>query len=285
MGFVWAVMMVCAVLLGIAAFLVAPGHMSPEAKKMAGFFVGLNCAHRGLYQKDQSIPENSLAAFAAAQRAGYGVELDVQLSRDGQVVVFHDDSLKRACGVETQVDELDFSLLKTLSLFGTEERIPLLTQALEVLGDTPVIVELKTAGRQNAVLCQMVLEILRSQGKAWCVESFDPRVVRWFRRNAPEALRGQLSNRPGNFENLSAPFAFALGNLLTNAVARPHFIAYGTNPQSLCVRLCRAMRPMTVVWTVRNEKDQERFEQENDTVIFEYYLPAPGLRRRDRFAC
>ena len=80
------------------------------------------------------MPENSLPAFRAAAEAGYGVELDIQLSRDGQVVVFHDDTLDRVCGVHGRVDEFTFEELRGMRLCGTQETIPLLTEVFEVMG-------------------------------------------------------------------------------------------------------------------------------------------------------
>ena len=264
--------------LAVLAFCVAPGKMPPEAKKTAGVFFGLNCAHRGLHTGDRQVPENSLSAFAAARKAGYGVELDVRLSKDGQVVVFHDDDLKRVCGADSPVDTLDWQALSVLPLFGSQECIPLFTSVLEVLGDTSVIVEIKSAEEKNAQLCQMTLDILRAHGGWWCVESFDPRVVAWFRKNAPDVLRGQLSTPVRKFDTISKPKAFVLGNVLANCISRPHFLAYSADPLPLAARLCRAMQPMTAVWTVRPGCDITRCEQEHDVVIFECYTPAPRFK-------
>ncbi len=264
----------------LLCFLVAPGPMSPQVKKAAQVFYGCNCAHRGLHTQDQTVPENSLAAFAAAREAGYGVELDVQLSKDGQVVVFHDDDLSRACGVPGRVDALDWKGLQALALFGGQQRIPLFAEVLQALGDTPVIVELKSAGKSNALLCEKTLALLREGGQNWCVESFDPRVVAWFRQHAPEVLRGQLSNPPKDYENLRKPLGFLLGNLLTNVAARPHFVAYDTSKRPFLVKLCYALGAMRVVWTVHASDAPELRQRENDAVIFEYYRPAPRYAGR-----
>ena len=265
----------------MVVFLVAPGRLSEEAKKTARLLAGRSFAHRGLYKKDQSIAENSLEAFAAARKAGYGVELDVQLTRDGQVVVFHDGNLRRACGVDVRVDALDLQELGKYRLFGGEAGIPLLTEALETLGDVPVIVELKSMGKRNAEICRKTLDLLREKGKNWCVESFDPRIVFWFRKNAPEVLRGQLSDHPKRFDSLPGIQRFALGHLLSNGFTRPHFIAYGAGNKPLSVRLCHKMKPMKVVWTVREEKEHSRNAQENDAVIFEHYTPPVYVEKKE----
>lgn len=271
MSGLWAIPLSLLAAAGILLFLVAPG-ASAQAKR--GPFCGRNFAHRGLYAADQSQPENSLEAFRAARSAGYGVELDVQLSKDGEVVVFHDDDLLRVCGIDARVDAYTTQELAALSLFGTSERIPLFTEALDVLGsETPVIVELKT-GARNDLLCENTLAILRAKPGIYCVESFDPRIVAWFRSHAPEILRGQLVMSPKHYGG-SKLTAFVLGNLLFNCIARAQFIAYDTRPQSIPVKLCLLMKPMRVIWTVRPEHDPARRQLENDAVIFEYYKPEP----------
>lgn len=277
---IWIVPVVGLALLLLAAlvFCVAPGKMTPEAKKTAEVFYGLNCAHRGLHTEDKQVPENSIAAFIAAREGDYGVELDVQLSKDGQVVVFHDNDLKRMCGIEERVISKDWKELSTIKLNGTNECIPLLTDVLEVLGDTPVIVELKLARPNNDKLCEETLKILREHGHTWCVESFDPDICKWFRKNAPDVLRGQLSRRPENMEGLTFAPAFLLGHVLTNFISRPHFLAYEKSRYPLTAKLCRAMTPMNFIWTVKPEHDFTKCENENDTIIFEFYTPEPKYK-------
>jgi len=260
-------------------FCVAPGKMTFEAKKTARIFFGLNCAHRGLHTENQQVAENSVSAFAAARKSNYGAEIDVQLSKDGKVVVFHDDNLKRVCGVDKRVCSMNWQELSELALFKTGERIALLSEVVEILGEMPVIVEIKSAGANNSRLCSETLKIMRSGGINWCMESFDPRICAWFRKNAPDVLRGQLSCRPRDFEGIPKPYAFLLGNLFCNFMSRPHFVAYrdySRRPMLVC--LCHAMKPMRVVWTVRPDSDIERCEKENDAVIFEYYEPKPRYK-------
>lgn len=259
---------------------VAPGGIPPEAKRAVRMFFGLNCAHRGLYTKDQKVPENSLAAFAAAREKGYGVELDIQLTKDNEAIVFHDYDLKRTCGVDRQIADMTYEELSEYRLFGTDQKIPLLEEALEVLGDTPIIVEIKPAGPRNALVCQKTLEILQAHGhKNWCMESFDPRVCSWFKKNAPHILRGQLSCPPRAFYGISKATSVMLGNLLLNCLSRPHFIAYKNDRHPLIVKLCMMMKPIKAVWTLNPEQDLLKTEAENDIVIFEHYdPPAPRFK-------
>jgi len=273
--------LICGIIIVLVAALgycIAPGKMTPEAKVTAEVFYGLNCAHRGLHTKDRKVPENSLPAFAAARSGGYGIELDVRLSKDEQVVVFHDDDLSRVCGVDRPVGDMTWAELSGLRLFDTAEIIPLFSEVLEAIGDTPVIVEVKSAGAKNEVLCQKTLELLNTGGYNWCVESFDPRVVAWFRKHAPDALRGQLSCLPRSYDSVSKLTAFFLGNLLTNFISRPQFISYSDEPHPLTVRLCRSMKPINVIWTVKPSSDITRCGKDNDVVIFEHYTPPPRFK-------
>lgn len=249
-------------------FLLCPKKADEETKAP---FLRRNYAHRGLHTPDQSIPENSLPAFRQAAEAGYGIELDVQLTRDGELVVFHDDDLRRACGVGLPVDQLTFAELRRLSLFGTEERVPLFSEALRVVGGrAPLIVELKT-GRRNRELCRKTLAYLRAYCGEVCVESFDPRIVAYFRFHAPRLLRGQLAQQPEAYawKGFTAFGAFLLGNTLTNWLGRPHFIAYRVGKKPLPVRLAEKLGALRFAWTSHDPAA----EAENDAVIFEYYRP------------
>ena len=235
---------------GGTAFLVAPGHYT-EAMKAP--FADRNYAHRGLHKKDKSIPENSLGAFKAAVDAGYGIELDVHLTADDQLVVFHDDTLKRVCGVEGRTDDRTLAELRQLRLYGTEYTLPTLDEVLDVLaGKVPLILEIKRGEKRerNMLLCKKIRErLLRYDGPV-CIESFDPSIVAWWRRNAPEVLRGQLSQPPATYKGSSKWITgFLCGNLLTNVAARPHFIAYKICDKPFTVRLCERMGALRACWT------------------------------------
>ena len=251
---------ICAVL--------APGRAD---KKQKAPFMGKAFAHRGLYiKKDQSIPENSLPAFERACERGYGIELDVQLSADGKVVVFHDDDLKRACGLDRPVSDLTYSELRSLRLFSTDERIPLFSETLELIsGRVPLIVELKT-GLRNNELCEKTLDILRRYDGDFCVESFDPRIVTWFRINAADVLRGQLSQPAPYYldEGQSEMTASLLESLSLNIIARPQFIAYRVGYKPPSVRICEALGAMRVSWVSDGSWD-DGGGRKADAIIFE----------------
>lgn len=265
-----------AIIVIIFVILLRPGKFSMTQLNMLH---GVNCAHRGLHSQDKSIPENSLSAFAAAAKEGYGIELDIQLSKDGQVVVFHDDTLERVCGVQGRVDGFTYDELCQYRLHNTQEQIPLLTQVFEVVNSTvPLIIELKTGPNNNA-LCEAAIKLMREYSGHYCIESFDPRIVRWFYKNAPDILRGQLSDRPKSFMSLQPWYvAFAVGNLLTNAICRPQFIAYNITKKPLLVKLAEGLGAMKVCYTARDGQNRSAVQMTNDCVIFEHYLPSKKFK-------
>lgn len=272
-------------------FLIAPARVSTELRKQ---FTGSRFAHRGLHSKDKSVPENSLAAFRLAVENGYGIELDIRFTKDKQLVVFHDDTLLRMCETDRRVDEFTYEELQKFRLLDSTQQIPLFSEVLSLVdGQVPLLVEIKT-GPENALLCSHAYDMLRQYHGPYCIESFHPMIVRWFKKNAPQILRGQLSAPPQAFEGtLSRVSAFLLSRLLTNFLARPHFIAYHKGKSPFPVRLCQKLGAMRAVWTLRDEdyadasitksypnetplgsnhKPIELFG-ENDMIIFEFFRP------------
>ena len=238
-------------------------------------FQGLMAAHRGLYEKDQTVPENSLEAFRRAAEYGCGVELDVQLSEDGAVVVFHDDTVDRMTAEKGRVDSFTLEELQAMPLMGTEHRMPLFTDVMAVLdGKSPTIVELKSTPNYPE-LCNKTLAILRTLKGPFCVESFDPRIVRWFYKNAPDLVRGQLTEAYSYWRKAGAPFwkALTMHCLFINFLTHPQFIAFVRGHRPLCMLIGRKLGTKTVFWTERPDADHETLAKRYDCRIFEHYRP------------
>ena len=263
-------------ILGTGLFLIAPGKRVKEEDYAP--FQNRNVAHRGLFEADQSIPENSLAAFARAVEAGYGIELDVQLTKDGKVVVFHDNDLKRICGVDEPVEALTYKQLQLLSLCGTEEKIPLFTQVLDLVnGKVPLIVELK-AGGHNKLLCGKTKAILDDYQGEYCVESFDPRIMGWFKKHMPQVVRGQLSCPAESYKKGTPVIqSCVLSHLMMNFLSRPQFIAYEVGPKPWTVQLVERLGAKKVCWTSHDPVNEDLY----DTVIFEHYRPVVWYKVRE----
>ena len=255
----------------IYVILVAPGRM-PYGTDM---FWEAYYAHRGLHSRDQSLPENSLAAFGAAADAGYGMELDLTITTDGEIVVFHDDMLTRACGVDKDIRDCTWEELKTYRLFGTDHRIPLFSEMLDLVdGRVPLIVELKSTKRYRE-LCSVAAALLDVYSGPYCIESFDPRIVRWFAVHRPEVVRGQLAGGLRSYESTRFYQGLLMSAILTNIYCRPHFVAYRHQdaPHKLGLKAFKGLGGQLVAWTVQSEEDEERCRRWFGTIIFEYYRP------------
>ncbi len=268
MSLLTILMCFCAIALLLIFFLL-PAESTKEQRKP---FQGSHIAHRGLYKKDQSVPENSLAAFTAAIDAGYAIEMDLQLSADDEVLVFHDTSLERACKTPGKLEEKTSEECQALRLFDSEQKIPTLREVLNLVNQkVPLLLELKP-GRDYKKLCENTWRILRLYDGDIAIESFDPRIVRWFKKNAPGVLRGQLS-APMKTLGYSLQ-GFSVSFLFTNCIGRPHFIAYQIGPRPPTVFIV-ALICMRVVWTVTPADAHDFLQQTNDAIIFEFYEPEP----------
>lgn len=270
---------------GIAALaflLVAPRRRDEALRSRWESISRYRVAHRGLYDNQTPAPENSIAAFRLAREWGYGSELDVHLTADGSLVVIHDSKLQRACGVEGVVEEKTLDELKGLRLFGTHEGIPTFAQVLEVYEEgegvcPPLIVELKTHEGNHADLTERAMAELDAHAVPYCVESFDPRVLLWLRRNRPDVIRGQLSE---NFlvdddSELGLVTGAMHSALLLNAFARPDFVAYRFEHRHhpALMLACGALGAWRVYWTVASGEDLEVADLKDAVSIFEGFRP------------
>ncbi len=261
-------------LIGIYLFCIAPRCKTPELMKKLRTY---RYAHRGYHDSEHGIPENSLAAFRRAIAHGFGAELDVHLSNDGRLVIMHDDSLQRTCGVDLNIEDLTSEDLAKYHLEGTAEPIPYLEDVLALFErKTPLIVEVKPVRGNYAALCAATCEMLDRYEVEYCIESFDPRAVRWLKKHRPELVRGQLAeNYSKHGETLSAPLRFILHNLLLNFLTRPDFVAYRVEDRTdFSFRVCKnLMHAREFSWTVRNHEDQRVVENDGGVIIFEQFDP------------
>ena len=239
-------------------------------------FQGFAYAHRGLF--GEGVPENSMAAFRRSLAGGYGIELDVHLMKDGNLAVIHDSSLLRTAGVDVKIEDLTAEDLKNYPLEGTQEIIPLYSQVLELYaGKAPIILELKPAGGNIAALTEAACKIMEDYSGAYCMESFDPRCIRWLKKNRPQVIRGQLSENyfAGTKAKIPAYLKLVLSNHLLNFMTRPDFIACRYRDRNLwTTRLCRSLwEPTCVTWTVQTQEELDTAVKEGWIPIFEGFTP------------
>lgn len=224
--------------------------------------------HRGYYSKDQVIPENSLKAFQKSVDYGYGIELDLQLSKDGVVYVFHDDNLKRMTGLDRMFIDMDSIEIDALNIYG--EPIPTFESVLNLVrGKVPLIVELKSSGKYNNLLCDKSWELLKKYSGEFCVESFDPRIVKWFKKNHPEIIRGQLFLSFKEYKSI--PLKIVMPTMITNITTRPHFCALSKlmGTSKFGSWYYKTFSRKIVGWTIHKGEERDFY----DAQIFEFYEP------------
>ena len=228
-------------------------------------------AHRGLH--DERVPENSFGAFKEAIDRGYAIELDVHLSIDGELVVFHDDNFLRMTGFDGIIEATKSSKINQLYLGSSLEKVPMLGEVLELIGGKiPVLIEIKNKYKVGP-LEGLVASLLEKYKGEYAVQSFNPYTLLWFRENFPAASCGQLS---GGFkdEKLEWYKKMILRNLLMNWASRPDFIAYDIDflPFWVVTRLRNKGVPV-LAWTVDDYVKLKKAKSYADNIIFEGILP------------
>ena len=235
---------------------------------------GYHYAHRGFHDGNVSIPENSLASFETAIAAGYGIELDVQLSSDKVPMVFHDADLLRVCGVEGKIWDYTCAELQQMKLFATDETIPTLEETLALIdGQVPILVEYKM-DKVDTDVCAYSHELLKDYDGAYAIQSFHPFALFWYRQNAKNIPRGILAKNfirdnaeKGEESNI---VDFLTTNLMLNVIGYPDFIAYDwQDADYFALKLCRLMGAPTSTWTLKDPTHYEAVKGEFDLYTFE----------------
>lgn len=253
--------------------------LKPNTKRGEAFrlFEEKYVAHRGLFDNAKEYPENSIAAFRRAVEHGYGIELDVQLTLDEVLVVFHDDDLNRMCGVDKKVEECTFEELQQYSLAVSGEKIPLFSDVLDVIdGKSPLVVEIKNSDRWE-ITTAAAAKMLDEYKGPYCVESFNPFVLDWYRKNRPEIIRGQLSTNYFKDEpQMSFIRKVVLTNLLLNFKAKPDFIAYNHfHKNQFSYKLLRKLfHVKNAAWTVKSQQELDAASDVFTCMIFDSFVPA-----------
>lgn len=257
---------------------VKPNRMTEQRKMAIRPFEERFIAHRGLFDRTLSIPENSMAAFERAVSYGFGIELDVRLTKDHELAVFHDATLKRMCGVKKAVSELTYEELCRYPLDHTSQRIPRLEDVLTMVGArVPLIIEIK-AEKNGSLAAQILCEKIKAcqYSGAYCIESFYPFALQWLRIHEPDVVRGQLVSdfrSDGTKRNILA--RIFLNGLLLNVFSRPDFIAYNYKYAfEMKYRIMRMLFQFTSAgWTIRSEAELERVREVFQIIIFDGFIP------------
>ncbi len=239
------------------------------------FLTGLPIAHRGLHS---DAPENSMSAFEAAIKAGYAIETDVRLTKDGALVLFHDDNLLRMTGVEKKVIDCTLLELQTYRLGGTQEKIPLFSEFLDVLGGrVPFLLEIKNVPEIDAkTFIGQISDALSGYRGVYAVQSFQPLYVHTFRKLRKNILCGILATASSSKKDFgNSPLwrlkSFAVRHMSLNFWAKPDFISFRFSDYP--TRETEKFKGIKLAWTVRSKEDERYARKYADNIIFEEYTP------------
>nr|WP_300003503.1 glycerophosphodiester phosphodiesterase family protein [Tissierella sp.] len=261
----------------IILFLLYIWSIKPNKKRDVSHILGKLYSHRGIHNNKDKNPENSLLSFKMAVEAGYGIELDVQVTKDNIPVIFHDKTLKRACDLDNCVNNYTLKDLKELRLFNSEQYIPTLQEILTVVdGKVPLIVEIKNETTDVSELVY-VAEVLDRYKGVYCIESFNPLALIWYKKNRPHIIRGQLSSyfKKSDHSLFRKVRDFFLENLITNILTKPDFIAFNYKYKDMfSFKLCKKLyNPLTAAYTIKTQKALDNNRDNFDLFIFDSFIP------------
>lgn len=227
-------------------------------------------AHRGLHNLDIWAPENSAEAFRRAVEKGFAIELDVQITKDNYVAVFHDDNLKRMTGVDKNISEMTMAELRELRLQNTSERIPTIQEVLKIVkGRVPLLIELKGSTTHIGRLERALRYSMKNYKGFWAVQSFNPLRLNWFKKNMPKIPRGQLITEPKSLKMRIAfsPFVWSL-------LVKPKFLSYDLRCMSMDKMMTAIANDcLLLTWTIRSPEVLLEAEKFSDSIIFENFIP------------
>ncbi|QSF13456.1 glycerophosphodiester phosphodiesterase family protein [Mycoplasma sp. Mirounga ES2805-ORL] len=228
-------------------------------------------SHRG-YHND-ICPENSIKAFENSIKNGFAIELDIHILKDNKIVVFHDDSLKRMTGIDKIIEECDYEEIKSLSLKNSKEKIPLLSDVLNLVnGKVPLLIEYKTRQFKSRILEEESWKILKNYKGQFAIQSFNPYTLLWFKNNAPYVIRGQLS---GGFlgEKMNIFKKYYLKRMIMNKKTKPDFINYEkTFLKQKYIKKIKKHLPV-LSWIITNYEEMKEHNKDCNNFIFEGFDP------------
>lgn len=234
-------------------------------------------AHRGLHTKSKGIIENTESAFAAAIKQDYAIECDVQLTADGEAMVFHDDKLDRLTESKGPVKALTTKELKGVKLKSTKDRMQTLAELLEqVDGHATLVIELKSLWDGDELLVNRALQVLENYDGPCCLMSFDPDMVACMRELSPHTVRGIVADRTTDpyYNHLPLAKRYAMRTFAHLAQTQPHFVSYNWRelPFEPVTEIRKLGHPV-ITWTVRSKEEASQALRYCDQVTFEGYVP------------
>ena len=234
----------------------------------SNWFIKYKLAHRGLH--NEAYPENSIGAYENAIKYGFAIELDVRVLKDGNLAIFHDDNLERMCGVNKKIEDITLDEMKEYHLNNTDFTIPTLQEVLSLVkGKVPIMIELKPVSKKMKIT-KRVYDVIKDYKGDIAVKSFNPLYMLWYKKNAPDIIRGMLSSY---FHHTHLPLVYrSLIKRLTfyNRI-KPDFISYDVN--NLPNKYIKNKDAPILAWTITNKEEEMDVMKYAHNVIFQDYIP------------
>jgi glycerophosphoryl diester phosphodiesterase len=231
-------------------------------------------AHKGLHSNDSRIPENSIPAFQKSIEHKLPIELDIQLTQDNNIIVFHDYNLQRICGLNKLVKKCTLTEIKELNLLNSGYQIPLLTEVLELVqGKVPILIDIKNRNKAGKLEKLLVQELENYKGDI-AIQSFNPFSIRWFARYSPNIIRGQLHFKVRN-QIIDKIIRYTFIEKIFNFISQPDFISFrivDIDNKNKMKRIQNQKTP-TILCTVKSSEDYSKLKDVCDNVIFENFIP------------
>ncbi|PKM68959.1 MAG: hypothetical protein CVU94_04900 [Firmicutes bacterium HGW-Firmicutes-19] len=226
------------------------------------------CAHRGLHNKEMGVEENSPTAFQLAIDAGLNIEMDIRITKDQQLIVFHDGEGKRMLSIDENIENLTLTDILTANIGSSRDKVMTFQEFLTMVsGKVGLIIEIKATSNNDNVarLCAEILD--NYQGK-FAICSFRPEIIRWYKRNRPKFIRGQLiENMLGKHSH--TPLIRLLQSFNGFALfTRPNYLSVEYR-HSKYFQWFRIFGGVLCIWTIRDQKSMDKFKQKADAIIFE----------------
>lgn len=250
-----------------------PGRITPD------WLVARPIAHRGFHNKARGVIENSPSAAEAAIARGFAIECDVQITADGEAMVFHDEALARLALTEGAMRDIKAEDARRLRLGGSSDNVPTLGDFLaQIAGRTPLIIEIKSNFDGDMALLQRVAAVIATYDGPVAIKSFDPDIVGEAATLCPGVPRGIVAQSTYDYAEwteLPRARVHDLANLLHVPHSRPDFVSWRVSDLPCAAPfLCRHLGQMPLMtWTVRTPEQRAIATQHADQMVFENFVP------------
>lgn len=222
-------------------------------------------SHRGIYD-NKKIFENTLPAFKKALSKGYIIELDIHLTKDNNIIVFHDYNTKRMTNIDKVVENSTYQELNKQKIL----HIPTLEEVLKLVnGKVPLLIEIKQ-NQKVGPLEKKLMDMLKKYNGQYAIQSFNPKTIYWFKKNYPNVIRGQLSYSNHSYNPIKR---FIFRKMFFNLITKPNFISYRYNDLTIKqINKYRKKGIIIIAWTINSKKNYEKYKDIYDNLICENFI-------------